>query len=148
MPPLNPEPVEFLAESECAPNLPYFVTRTRNHELPIYQDRKRGGNLLITYIKNVDGGLSLLRNAIRDLLNVPEENVVMNERTRQVAKLVLEHRPDNPLAIPLYAITAQAAVDLLPDWARRMQGLRRSPTLVYGASSPTLYRRQRRIGPY
>lgn len=84
MPPLNPPPVEFLAEAECAPNLPYFITRTRNQELPVYHDRKRGGNLLVTYIKKVDGSLVALRNTIRDLLNVPEENVVMNERTRQV----------------------------------------------------------------
>jgi len=84
MPPLNPAPVEFLAEAECAPNLPYFVTRTRNQELPVYQHRKRGGNLIVTYIKKVDGELHTLRDTIRQLLDVPEENVVMNERTRQV----------------------------------------------------------------
>lgn len=53
-----------------------------------------------------------------------------DDRTRQVARLVLGHMPDNALAIPLQRVTMQAAVDLLPDWARRMHGLAASPTLV------------------
>ncbi|WP_242146937.1 oxygenase MpaB family protein [Sphingomonas sp. BAUL-RG-20F-R05-02] len=56
--------------------------------------------------------------------------LVADDRTREVARLVLGHMPDNPLAIPLQRVTMQAAVDLLPDWARRMHGLPASPTLV------------------
>ncbi len=51
-------------------------------------------------------------------------------RTREVARLVLDQTPDNPLAIPLQRIAMQAAVDLLPKWARQMHGLNASPVLM------------------
>jgi uncharacterized protein (DUF2236 family) len=51
-------------------------------------------------------------------------------RTHEVARLVLSQRPASPLAIPVQAVTAQAAIDLLPDWAARMHGLRASGPLT------------------
>jgi len=56
--------------------------------------------------------------------------LAVDNRTREVARLVLGHMPDNPLAIPLQRVTMQAAVDLLPAWARRMHGLPASPSLA------------------
>ena len=56
--------------------------------------------------------------------------LVADDRTREVARTVLGHMPDNPLAIPLQRVTMQAAVDLLPAWARRMHGLPASPPLA------------------
>lgn len=53
-----------------------------------------------------------------------------DDRTRQVARLVLDHTPSNLLATPLQRIIMQAAVDLLPEWARRMHRLNPSPLLV------------------
>jgi uncharacterized protein (DUF2236 family) len=48
-------------------------------------------------------------------------------RSREVAGLVLgHHQPDSPLAVPIWAVTAQAAIDLLPPWARGMHSLSRS----------------------
>jgi uncharacterized protein (DUF2236 family) len=49
-------------------------------------------------------------------------------RTSEVARLVLHQKAPQPLAEPLQALTKQAAVDLLPHWARRMHGLH-SPVL-------------------
>jgi uncharacterized protein (DUF2236 family) len=45
-------------------------------------------------------------------------------RSREVARLVLS--PDTPrrTAQPALSLTVRAAVDLLPDWARQMHGLR------------------------
>ncbi|UZK65612.1 oxygenase MpaB family protein [Sphingomonas sp. M1-B02] len=49
--------------------------------------------------------------------------LVADARTREVARLVLD-QPAPSLAVrPFQALTFQAAVDLLPDWARRMHGL-------------------------
>lgn len=70
------------------------------------------------------------RAAALDLIGSMRASLRADARTREVSRLVLEHRPDNPLAIPLYAMTAQAAVDLLPAWARRMHGLNRTPALL------------------
>jgi uncharacterized protein (DUF2236 family) len=44
-------------------------------------------------------------------------------RTTEVANFVLRQKAANRVAEPLQALTMQAAVDLLPDWARRMHGL-------------------------
>ena len=44
-------------------------------------------------------------------------------RTREMVDILLNRPADNKLAEPLMRLTAQAGVDLLPDWARRMHGL-------------------------
>jgi uncharacterized protein (DUF2236 family) len=48
--------------------------------------------------------------------------LAVDARTREVARLLLQ-RPRDVNAVPL-AVVQRAAVDLLPDWARRMHGLR------------------------
>lgn len=54
----------------------------------------------------------------------PEMSV--DHRTREVAGLVLNQTVGPPTAAVPSKILMQAAVDLLPDWARAMHGLRRS----------------------
>jgi len=49
-----------------------------------------------------------------------------DDRTREVAALILGRHPDNRSTDPLQAIGFQAAIDLLPPWARRMHGLQAS----------------------
>jgi uncharacterized protein (DUF2236 family) len=44
-------------------------------------------------------------------------------RTREVASLILGRHPDNRSTDPLQALGFQAAIDLLPPWARRLHGL-------------------------
>jgi uncharacterized protein (DUF2236 family) len=45
-------------------------------------------------------------------------------RTREVARLVLEQPAPNPAVAPMQKMIFAAAVDLLPDWAREMHGLK------------------------
>jgi uncharacterized protein (DUF2236 family) len=49
-----------------------------------------------------------------------------DRRTREVARILLNHSPHHWTALPLQQLTYQAAIDLLPDWASRMHGLRPS----------------------
>jgi len=49
--------------------------------------------------------------------------LVSDARTREVAHLLLAQRAPKLSAAPIQAITFQAAIDLLPAWARRMHGL-------------------------
>jgi uncharacterized protein (DUF2236 family) len=44
-------------------------------------------------------------------------------RTREVSAMILGRHPDKRSTDPLQAIGFQAAIDLLPPWARRMHGL-------------------------
>lgn len=55
--------------------------------------------------------------------------LVVDARTREVARMVLDQPAPNLAVKPFQAMAFQAAVDLLPDWARRMHGLR-SPGLA------------------
>jgi uncharacterized protein (DUF2236 family) len=51
-------------------------------------------------------------------------------RTREVARLVLHQQAPALAAAPVQKMTMEAAVDLLPDWARAMHGL---PARPFGA---------------
>lgn len=44
-------------------------------------------------------------------------------RSREAARLLLDQPPPSPALMPFQAITMQAAIDLMPDWARAMHGL-------------------------
>jgi uncharacterized protein (DUF2236 family) len=44
-------------------------------------------------------------------------------RTREVARILLDQPPPSAAAAPVQALAFQAAIDLLPEWARRMHGL-------------------------
>ena len=70
------------------------------------------------------------RAGTNQALRTMQPTLLADGRTRKVARLVLDQTPGNPLAIPLQRIVTQAAVDLLPDWARRMHGLNASPILM------------------
>jgi uncharacterized protein (DUF2236 family) len=63
------------------------------------------------------------RTAAAELIGAIRPALRVDARTREVARLVLRQPAPTPLAEPLQALTMQAAVDLLPDWARRMHGL-------------------------
>lgn len=50
----------------------------------------------------------------------------VSERTREIVTLLLNPAVHNIALLPLQRMSAQAAVDLLPPWARRMHGLHSS----------------------
>ncbi|WP_448658799.1 oxygenase MpaB family protein [Sphingomonas sp. CJ99] len=47
----------------------------------------------------------------------------VDERTREVLRLLLAQRAASPAALPVQRLTMQAGIDLLPRWARAMHGL-------------------------
>jgi uncharacterized protein (DUF2236 family) len=63
------------------------------------------------------------RSDAERLLQAERPRLASDARTREVARLVLNHPPRHAFAIPVQRVTMQAAVDLLPGWARRMHGL-------------------------
>jgi uncharacterized protein (DUF2236 family) len=69
------------------------------------------------------------RGEARRLIAVMRPQLRFDARTREVARLVLNQRAASRQAEPFQALTMQAAVDLLPDWARQMHGLP-SPVLA------------------
>src|SRR3569623_8398 len=47
-----------------------------------------------------------------------------DERSAEVLRVLLNQPSPSPMLVPFQALTMNAAIDLLPDWARRMHGLR------------------------
>ncbi|KAF2219840.1 mitochondrial large subunit ribosomal protein-domain-containing protein [Elsinoe ampelina] len=78
------EPTDPLPETQCAPQLPYFVTRTPSNELPVYQFHKAGGNKKLTRIRKIDGNLEALRDAVQSEFKLKKEDCTINSLTRQV----------------------------------------------------------------
>ena len=63
------------------------------------------------------------RAEARRLIETMRPHLRFDARTREIARLVLSQPAANRMAEPVQALTMQAGVDLLPDWARRMHGL-------------------------
>lgn len=63
------------------------------------------------------------RAEVRRLIVAMRPTLASDARTREVARLVLTPPPPSLAVLPFQTITLQAAVDLLPAWARRMHGL-------------------------
>jgi uncharacterized protein (DUF2236 family) len=61
-------------------------------------------------------------------------------RTREVAQLVLSQSVGAVLTDTASAVIMQAGVDLLPDWAQGMHGMKTPPVPVVRAAARTLAR--------
>jgi len=70
------------------------------------------------------------RAEARDLVAAMRGQLRVDARTREVARIVMRQPARNRIAQPLQSLTMQAAVDLLPGWARRMHGLAGTPALA------------------
>jgi uncharacterized protein (DUF2236 family) len=64
------------------------------------------------------------RAQARQMLQATRPQLRCDARTREVCRLILNQRAPSLLAEPVQALTLQAGVDLLPEWARRLHGLR------------------------
>ena len=58
-----------------------------------------------------------------DVIELMKPKLLCDKRTRQVAHLVLTEPAPSIMLEPLRMITTQAALELLPAWARRMHGM-------------------------
>ncbi|KAI1158608.1 mitochondrial large subunit ribosomal protein-domain-containing protein [Nemania serpens] len=72
------------ADPVAPKQLPYFVGRNNLNNLAIYQKSKRGGNYKITILKRGEGDLAALKQDLKDVLQVPEDEVSVNSRTSHI----------------------------------------------------------------
>ena len=63
----------------------------------------------------------------RRLIEATRPSLRTDERTREIARILLNRHAANPLIEPLQRLTTQSAIDLLPGWARRMHGISKPP---------------------
>lgn len=62
------------------------------------------------------------RAEARRMIEAMRPQLLIDDRTREVAHLVLNQRAPSLAVEPFMAMTMKAGVDLLPGWARRMHG--------------------------
>jgi uncharacterized protein (DUF2236 family) len=77
------------------------------------------------------------RAEARRVIEAMRPQLLVDDRTREVARLVLGQRAPSLASAPVLALVMQAGIDLLPGWARRMHGLQgaalRAPLVRTGA---------------
>jgi uncharacterized protein (DUF2236 family) len=70
------------------------------------------------------------RAGARALIAEMRPQLRADARTREVARIVLSQPARNRMTQPLQSLTMQAAIDLLPEWSRRMHGVSGTPLLA------------------
>ena len=67
---------EFFVEP--APSLPFQIKRSKTNNLPVYVDKKRGGSLVLTVIRNIKGDLNVrFRNILLVISEMEAEKLVV-----------------------------------------------------------------------
>ncbi|XP_074424165.1 large ribosomal subunit protein mL49 [Larus michahellis] len=78
--PTYPTPSGWSPPKGPPPALPYFVRRSRLHNLPVYR-RLVKGNRRLTELRHVEGDIWALERELRAFLGVPDLEVQVNEVT-------------------------------------------------------------------
>ncbi|KAM3824720.1 large ribosomal subunit protein mL49 [Vipera latastei] len=63
-----PTPSGWRAPQDLPPDLPYFVRRSRMHNVPVYKDTSHHGTRKITVIRKIEGDIWALENDVKSFL--------------------------------------------------------------------------------
>ncbi|KAL4715757.1 hypothetical protein ACJJTC_006336 [Scirpophaga incertulas] len=80
-------PSGWIPPKEEAQNLPYFIRRTKHHEIPIYLNLTYRGTRKVTKIKKLDGDIWLLNHEIKKYLNSTQQRYV-ETRVHELARFI------------------------------------------------------------
>ena len=76
-------PSGWVPPQNPAPSLPFEIKRSKTNNLPVYVDKKRGGSLVLTVIRNIKGDLNELASFLKEDLG-EDVHFQVNEITSQV----------------------------------------------------------------
>lgn len=85
--PKDKYPSGWVPPKEEAVNNPYFISRTKNGELPIYLEITHRGMRRVSKLKKIDGDLWLMNDDIREFLKSKHNRFVMT-RVHEFAKFI------------------------------------------------------------
>ncbi|WP_458378673.1 oxygenase MpaB family protein [Pseudomonas chlororaphis] len=135
--------------------------RYRNPQLsPADQDRYYGEVALIAERLGASD-VPCSRRAVADYLARMRPQLLCDERSREVLRLLLAAPAPSRLAKPFGSLMMQAGIDLLPDWASAMLGVdqgllqrqlirasvnRSAPMLRWAVRNGSIHRARRRMG--
>ncbi|GFY28277.1 39S ribosomal protein L49, mitochondrial [Trichonephila clavipes] len=68
-PPQNYSTTGWKASAETVPNEPYFIERTRNHMLPVYESRVYKDRVLVTQVRKIQGDIWVFEQDLKNYLH-------------------------------------------------------------------------------
>ncbi|CAG9788258.1 unnamed protein product [Diatraea saccharalis] len=80
-------PGQWVPPKDEAKSLPFFISRTKNHDIPIYMETTFKGNRRITKIKKIDGDIWLMNDEIKHLLKTKYKRYV-ETRVHELARFI------------------------------------------------------------
>ncbi|OWR50820.1 putative 39S ribosomal protein L49 [Danaus plexippus plexippus] len=80
-------PSGWIAPKEEAKNLPYYIARNKNHQIPIYLEIGYRGQRKITKIKKIEGDIWLMNDLIKDYLK-NKCNRYIETRVHEIGKFI------------------------------------------------------------
>jgi uncharacterized protein (DUF2236 family) len=121
----DPRLLAWVHVAEALPFLDAWIRFGEPGMSPADQDRYFAETAFVPRALGADPVLETRAEAEALLASFRPE-LVADARSREVARLVVHARPPKLSAMPVQSLMMQAAVDLLPPWARTMHGLRAS----------------------
>ncbi|XP_076312346.1 mitochondrial ribosomal protein L49 isoform X2 [Tachypleus tridentatus] len=74
-----PSPSGWIPPAESAPDLPYFISRTKNHMLPVYLKKEIRGPRFLTTVKLAEGNLWALEKDLKEHLEKKYETEIISQ---------------------------------------------------------------------
>ncbi|ODQ56501.1 hypothetical protein SAICODRAFT_49951, partial [Saitoella complicata NRRL Y-17804] len=62
----------------------YYIRRTTSNQIPVYIDYKRGGNLLQTLIRKVEGDHRALLAEVQEKFKIDKKDIKINPVTKHI----------------------------------------------------------------
>jgi uncharacterized protein (DUF2236 family) len=118
----DPELLAWVHVSEMVSFLDAWIRYAEPNMLMSEQDRYFAEMAMIGEMLGADA-VPRSRAEAMALIETMRPSLTVTDRTREVAHLVLNQPARSAASAPIQAMVFQAAVDLLPRWAREMHGL-------------------------
>ncbi|MGN7744208.1 oxygenase MpaB family protein [Pseudomonas sp. 22526] len=156
----DPQLLTWVHVAEVSSFLAAHLRYRNPHLSPADQDRYYGEVALIAERLGASD-VPRSRRAVADYLARMRPQLLCDERSREVLRLLLAAPAPSRLAKPFGSLMMQAGIDLLPDWASDMLGVnqgllqrqlirasvnRSAPMLRWAVRNGSIHRARRRMG--
>ncbi|XP_025104479.1 39S ribosomal protein L49, mitochondrial-like [Pomacea canaliculata] len=83
-----PTPSGWIPQKEADLTLPYFVRRTKNHMLPIYQELRNGNTRKLVKIRYIEGDIWALDADLREYLQQVTGSKIIATQVHEIARWI------------------------------------------------------------
>ncbi|WP_442678725.1 oxygenase MpaB family protein [Sphingomonas sp. ASY06-1R] len=122
----DPDLLTWVHAAEVACFLEAYL-RYRDPDFPIAEQDRYLAETAIVAQRLGATGVPTTRAALDAYMIEVRPQLRVDARTREVARALLKQSAPNAALVPVGTLMMQGGIDLLPDWAARMHGLRTVP---------------------